>query len=145
MRGREMLDDPTNLEDLKRYQSEYFCAQNPSDLISLKSAIEYLRGERPPPNPVFYQAQEIIQELREYQGLTINDMTSICNLSPSVLKRLSAGDFRSIAYLHTIRVIRLLEPLSQDNGVDNSSQYTFGGPTSRRERRRKRRLKKSQE
>jgi len=132
-----------DLDDLRRYQLEYFTASNTSDVSSMKSAIEFLRGERPLPNRVFYIAQELIQDLKEYQGMSVSDITQVCNISPSVVKRLSSGDFRSVTYLHTVRLIRFLEPMAE--GIETEGPtYTFIDQTSKRERRRKRKLKKSQ-
>lgn len=145
MSGNGILDDKRNVEDLRRYQAEYYDAKHASDISSLRSAIEYFKGERRPPSPMFYQAQELIQDLKDYKGMTLSELTVICGLSTSVIKRLSSGDFRSIAYLHTARVIRRLEPLSQDDFEDEEPFYSFVDPTSRRERRRKRKLRKSQE
>jgi len=139
-----LLDYEENIEDLRRYQQEYYTAKSLSDISSLRSAIEFLRGNRKPPNPVFYQAQELVQDLKEHRGFTLSQMTQYCGVNPSTIKRLSSGDFRSITYLHTIRIIRKLEPLINENGAEAIS-HSFMDPTSRRERRKRRKQKRAEE
>jgi len=128
--------------DLRRYQQEYYLSQNESDRGSLKSAMEFLRGDRLPPNDIFYKAQEVIQDLRDYEGYTVSSLVKIVDLSPSILKRLSAGDFRSVGFIPAVKAIRELSHLVKEDY--EPIHYNFAGGSSKRERKKKRKQKKSQ-